>query len=308
MTSRKPVGVIYLLNELAGSFEEATVLSMVSMTEQSGISIENAELVARSIDLEVYREQLRMAKTFQKQILPTALPGTDQIEFFVISQEAEEIGGDFYDVTQKGNNYKIAIGDVSGKGTTAAFYMAETKGIFQALTQLEMGVRDFILTANKALSKCLRRGSFMTLTYLDIDMERKQFEILRAGHCETLYFDNKADKLSTLVGGGPGLGIVRNDSFADFMQEPEVHSFSPGDLLILVTDGIIEARNADKEEFTFERLQEIVSRLRRTDSRLIAETLVQQVKAFTGGKIEDDYSILVIKFLGDQHSSEFTVK
>lgn len=299
MTSRKPVGVIYLLNELAGSFEEATVLSMVSMTEQSGISIENAELVARSIDLEVYREQLRMAKTFQKQILPTALPGTDQIEFFVVSQEAEEIGGDFYDVTQKGNNYKIAIGDVSGKGTTAAFYMAETKGIFQALTQLDMGVRDFVLTANKALSKCLRRGSFMTLTYLDIDMERKQFEILRAGHCETLYFDSKADKLRTLEAGGLGLGILRNDSYTNFLQEPEVQSFSPGDLLILVTDGIIEARNADKEEFTFERLQEIVSRLRKTDSRLIAETLVQQVKAFTGGKIEDDYSILVIKFLGN---------
>ena len=307
MTSSKPVGVIYLMNELASSFEEATVLSLVSMTEQSGISIENAEIVSRSIGLEVYREQLRMAKTFQKQILPQALPGTDKIEFFVMSQEAEEIGGDFYDVTQKGNNYKIAIGDVSGKGTTAAFYMAETKGIFQALTQLDMGVRDFILTANKALSKCLRRGSFMTLTYLDVDMEAKKFEILRAGHCETLYFDSKADELKTLIGGGPGLGIVRNDTFANFMAEPEVHSFSPGDLLILVTDGIIEARNAEKEEFSFERLQEIVKRLRRTDSRLITETLVQQVKAFTGGKIEDDYSILVIKFLGDQPNSEFTV-
>ena len=299
LTSSKPVGVIYLLNELAGSFEEATVLSLVSMTEQSGISIENAELVARSIGLEVYRERLRMAKTFQKQILPTALPGTDKIEFFVMSQEAEEIGGDFYDVTQKGQHYKIAIGDVSGKGTTAAFYMAETKGIFQALTQLDMGVRDFILTANKALSKCLRRGSFMTLTYLDIDMEAQTFEMLRAGHCETIYYDSLADELKTLVEGGPGLGIVRNDSYGDFMAKPEKHSFAPGDLLILVTDGIIEARNSGKEEFSFERLQEIVQRLRRTDSRLIAETLVQQVKAFTGGNIEDDYSILVIKFLGN---------
>jgi serine phosphatase RsbU (regulator of sigma subunit)/uncharacterized membrane protein len=297
MTTRKPVGVIYLINELANSFEEQTIYSLVSLTEQSGISIENAALVAQSIDLEVYREQLRMAKTFQKQILPQALPGTDKIEFFVMSQEVDEIGGDFYDVTQSGQRYKIAIGDVSGKGTTAAFYMAETKGIFQALTQLDMGVRDFILTANKALAKCLRRGSFMTLTYMDIDMERGEFELLRAGHCETLYFDSQKDELKTLSAGGPGLGIVRNDTFANFLAEPERVKFSPGDLVILFTDGIIESRNTKKEEFGFDRLVEIVRRLRKTDSRLIVETLVQQVKAFTGGKIEDDYSILVIKFL-----------
>jgi serine phosphatase RsbU (regulator of sigma subunit) len=128
-------------------------------------------------------------------------------------------------------------------------------------------------------------------------MEARKFEILRAGHCETLYYDSQQDQLKTLVGGGPGLGIVRNDSYATFLEEPETHAFSPGDLLILVTDGIIEARNAAKEEFSQERLMEIVTKLRKTDSRLITETLVQQVKAFTGGKIEDDYSILVIKFL-----------
>jgi sigma-B regulation protein RsbU (phosphoserine phosphatase) len=297
MTTRKPVGVIYLLNELAGSFEEATVQSLVGLTEQSGISIENAELVARSIDLEVYREQLKIAKTFQKQILPQALPGTDKIEFFIMSQEADEIGGDFYDVTQHGHYYKIAIGDVSGKGTTAAFYMAETKGIFQALTQLDMGVRDFIINANKALGKCLRKGSFMTLTYVQIDMDRNEIELLRAGHCETLYYDSQTDNLLILSQGGPGLGIVRNDSFGNLVGQPEKITPHPGDLLILYTDGIIEARNEKMEEFSFGRLMDIVKRLRKTDSRLIVETLVSQVKAFTGGKIEDDYSILVIKFL-----------
>ncbi len=297
LTSRSPVGVIYLVNELAGSFEDATVLSLVGLTEQSGISIENAEIVAQSIDLEVYREQLRMAKTFQKQILPQALPGTDQIEFFVMSQEVDEIGGDFYDVTQNGNKYKVAIGDVSGKGTTAAFYMAETKGIFQALTQLDMGVRDFILITNKALSKCLRKGTFMTLTYVQIDLELREIELLRAGHCETLYYDSNADELKTLAAGGMGLGIVRDDRFGNFIGEPERIKFAAGDLLILFTDGIIEARDGKMEEFGLERLQEIVRRLRKTDSRLIVETLVQQVKAFTGNKIEDDYSVLVIKFL-----------
>lgn len=297
MTSKEPIGVIFLINELSGSFEDETIVSLVSMTEQSGISIQNAELVARSIDLEIYREQLKIAKTFQRQILPQALPGTDQIEFFVMSQEVDEIGGDFYDVAQVGETYKIAVGDVSGKGTTAAFYMAETKGIFQALTQLDMGVRDFILTANKALSNCLRKGSFMTLTYVHIDMAAREIELLRAGHCQTLYYHHAADKLVSLEDGGPGLAIIRSDKYAQHLCAPERIQFAAGDLMILFTDGIIEARNRDKEEFGFERMEEIVFRLRKTDSRLIAETLVQQVKSFTGGVIEDDYSILVVKFL-----------
>ncbi|HHG83773.1 MAG TPA: hypothetical protein ENJ82_03405 [Bacteroidetes bacterium] len=297
LTSKAPIGVVYLINELAGSFEEETIVSLVSMCEQSGVSIENAELVAQSIGLEIYHEQLRVAKTFQKQILPQALPSTDKIEFFVKSQEVDEIGGDFYDVTQLGHTYKIAIGDVSGKGTTAAFYMAETKGIFQALTQLDVGVRDFILTANKALAKCLRRGSFMTLTYLHVDMEMREVELFRAGHCQTLYYNAAKDKLISMENGGPGLGIVRNDSFANHIGQPDKISFSTGDLIVLFTDGIIEAKNLEREEFSFERLEQIVFRLRNTDSRLIAETLVQQVKAFTGGTIDDDYSILVIKFL-----------
>lgn len=297
MTSRKPVGVIYLINELAGSFEEETIISLVSLCEQSGISIENAELVAQSIDLEIYREQLRVAKTFQRQILPQKLPGTDRIEFYTVSQEVDEIGGDFYDVVQKDHLYKIAIGDVSGKGTTAAFYMAETKGIFQALTTLEMGVRDFILTCNRALSKCLESGSFMTLTYVQVDMDKKELELFRAGHCETIFYDHSEDELRVMENGGPGLAILRNDTFANHVGQPDKVSFDSGDLLILFTDGITEGKNIKREEFGFERFKEIVYRLRKTDSRLIAETLVNQVKAFTGGRIEDDYSILVVKFL-----------
>lgn len=296
-TSKKVVGVVYLVNELSASFEEQSIQSLVALTEQSGISIENAELVAHSIDLEIYREQLKIAKTFQKQILPQALPGTDRIEFFVQSQEVEEIGGDFYDVTQRGQTYKIAVGDVSGKGTTAAFYMAETKGIFQALTQLDIGVREFILNANKALSHCFRKGTFLTLTYVHIHMDTNEIELLRAGHCQTLYYDSTTDELKSLEAGSPGLAIIRKPSFANYVPEPERLKFNPGDLMILFTDGIIEAHNRDREEFGFDRLKDIVFRLRNTDSRLIAETLVQQVKAFTGGYISDDYSILVIKFL-----------
>ncbi len=97
--------------------------------------------------------------------------------------------------------------------------------------------------------------------------------------------------------------MVRNNSYAKYIPEPDRFPVRPGDLLILFTDVIIESHNLDREEFGIDRLKEIVFRLRHTDSQLIAETLVQQVKAFTGGVIDDDYSILVIRFLqGEQFS------
>jgi len=297
LTSKHPVGVIYLINELPGSFEETTIRSLVSLTEQSGVSIENAEIVAQSIDLEIYREQLRVAKTFQSRILPQNLPGTAQIEFYVTAQEVEEIGGDFYDVSQRGDTFKVAIGDVSGKGTTAAFYMAETKGVFQALTQLELGTRDFVVTANNALSNCLAKDTFITMTYLQINLSSKVMEIMRAGHCPTLYYNKAYDRLVPLAGGGIGLGIVRSQRYAELLPQPEVVNFSRGDMVILFTDGIVEARNASGEEFGQKRLEDIIYRLRDAESKLIVDTLVQQVMAFNGGKVQDDYSIMAIRFL-----------
>jgi phosphoserine phosphatase RsbU/P len=94
-----------------------------------------------------------------------------------------------------------------------------------------------------------------------------------------------------------GLGIVRDAKFASFVPEPERIYVGHGDLIILFTDGIVEARNAAREEFGLEALKQIVYEYRRTDSRLIAEALLHRVREFSGGKLEDDYSLLVIKFI-----------
>jgi serine phosphatase RsbU (regulator of sigma subunit) len=297
-TREKSMGVLYLLNDLSGSFEEETISSLATFAEQAAIAVENAELVRESITFERYREQLKIAREVQEQILPKKLPSSHEIEFYAMSQEVEEIGGDFYDVVRCGDRqYKVALGDVSGKGTTAAFYMAETKGIFQALAHQPLGVRDFILSANQAISQCFARGSFMTLTYLHIDLEKRSVELLRAGHCPTLHYHAHTDTLTAHELGSMGLGIVRDGKFASFVPEPERIFLGHGDLLILFTDGIVEARNAAREEFGLDALKQIVYEYRKTDSRLIAETLLHRVREYSGGKLEDDYSLLVIKFI-----------
>lgn len=298
VSSSQQYGTVFIVNELINSFEDVTVQSVVSFAEQAGMALENAKLVKESIDTERYREQLKIAQEVQNKLLPTELPHSKTIEFAAVSQNAEEVGGDYFDVVQSEEGiYKAAIGDVSGKGTTAAFYMAELKGIFHALTLLDLDIRDMVSTANQALSQCMQKGFFMTLTYLQIDEEKREVQVIRAGHCPAYFYRKSSDSISILREGTLGLGIVRNKGFKKFLKAPECIQYEPGDFLVLYTDGIMEARNTAGDEFGYDRLEEMVNRYKHSSAADMASGIVGGVKDFAHEKISDDYTVLIIRFL-----------
>lgn len=290
-------GAVYIANELVNSFEDVTVQSITTFSEQAGMALENAKLIKNSIELERYQEQLKIAKEVQTQLLPQQLPYSDKLEMAAVSENAQEVGGDYFDVVEsKKGIFRVAIGDVSGKGTTAAFYMAEIKGIFHALSQLDIDVRTFVCCANKALAACMQKGFFVTLTYLEIDTEQRQLEMIRAGHCPAFLYKAKEDTIHMLREGTLGLGIVRNDSFGKFLDAPKRITYEKGDFLVLYTDGIVEARDEEGEEFGYERFQEIIEQHKTSRSKLLAEEIVKAARTFTHSDIQDDYTVLVIRF------------
>lgn len=298
ISSSRAYGAIFIANELINSFEDVTVQSVVSFAEQAGMALENARLVRQSIDTERYREQLKIAKEVQNKLLPTELPMSETVEFVAISQNAEEVGGDYFDVVRSDAGiYKAAIGDVSGKGTTAAFYMAEIKGIFHALTLLDLDIRTLVNTANEALSQCMQKGFFVTLTYLQIDEQKREVQLIRAGHCPAYFYSKSRDEISILREGTLGLGIVRNKGFEKFIKLPEIIRYEPGDFLVLYTDGIMEARNDQEEEFGYDRLEECISKNKYASTTDIAAGIVGAVKDFAHAAISDDYTVLIIRFL-----------
>ncbi|MEZ4825890.1 MAG: GAF domain-containing SpoIIE family protein phosphatase [Bacteroidia bacterium] len=297
LSSSQTYGVIYVVNDLVNSIEDVTVQSLVSFAEQAGIALENAKLVRNSIELERYQEQLKIAKEVQTQLLPSKLPFSESIEFIAKSENAQEVGGDYFDVIQaKENIYKVAIGDVSGKGTTAAFYMAETKGVFHALARLDLGVRQFVITANQAISECLQKGFFMTMTYLEVNTESREIEMIRAGHCPAFFYNAKTDQVKMLREGTLGLGIVRDMSFGKFMNEPQKISYQYGDMLVLYTDGILEARNASGEEYGYDRLQSVIEKHKKAAAAEVADAIFRSVREFAQEDIDDDYTVLIIRF------------
>ncbi|MEM6765276.1 MAG: GAF domain-containing SpoIIE family protein phosphatase [Bacteroidota bacterium] len=298
MSSSQTYGAIYIVNELPNSFEDVTIQSISNFAEQAGIALENAKLVKRSIEMERYQEQLKIAKDVQQQLLPNTLPTTRAISFNAQSENASEVGGDYFDVLESNpGRFKVAIGDVSGKGTTAAFYMAEIKGIFHALSRTDMDPISFMNTSNQALVACMQKGFFVTLTYLDIDTSKKEVKMVRAGHCPAFYYSSVEDKICMMREGTLGLGIVNGSIFKSYNQDPQVIHYQPGDMMLLYTDGIIEARNEEGEEFGYHRLKNIFTAHRNQESEELTTSIVNGVKDFTHSDLEDDYTVLAIKFM-----------
>ncbi len=173
--SGERVGMIVLLKELKESFNKELVDITKTFVNQAGISIEGFKLMSEAIENERYKEELHIAKNVQSKLLPTVLDANEDFEISAFSVAADEVGGDYYD-SFKVNDNKIAliIGDVSGKGTSAAFHMSQMKGIFHGLAQLDLPPEDFLIKANKSINTSLDKTSFVTISYFILDRTEKK--------------------------------------------------------------------------------------------------------------------------------------
>jgi serine phosphatase RsbU (regulator of sigma subunit) len=232
----------------------------------------------------------------QDSLLPKVLHTNADLEISGFSKAAAEVGGDYFD-TYKLDQDRLAIivGDVSGKGTSAAFHMSQMKGIFQSLVQLNLTAKDFIIKANNALSECLDRTSFITISYFIIDSKSKKFEFSRAGHCPTLYYSAKKQKVEFLEDNGLGLGILRDSQFDEFV-DTTVMGYDSGDILFLYTDGITEAKSKINEEFGYERLKQFLEKHVYYSAEFIKEEILKNLYEFCGSSnLDDDITTLIIK-------------
>ena len=297
VVSEERIGMIVLLKELKEGFNKEIVEITQTFVNQAGISIEGFRMMSEAIENERYKEELNIAKEVQSKLLPEVLDSNEDFEIAAFSEAADEVGGDYYDSFKiSDNKVALIIGDVSGKGTSAAFHMSQVKGVFHGLAQLDLPPSEFLIKANRAISTSLDRTSFVTISYFILDRTEKKVEFARAGHCPTLYFDNEKSSASYFTNKGLGLGIVRNDSFAKYVQ-PRDFSYKPGDILVLYTDGITEASNFKGEEFGYDKLAEIINQHAALDADEIQTKIIETLYEFCGQTdLDDDYTTVIVKF------------
>src|SRR5690554_3577708 len=290
---------IFLLKEVNDGFNKEMVDIIATFVGQATISVENHRLLNEAIKNERYKEELEIAQRVQRSLLPSRLHHNNNFSISGFSEAADEVGGDYYETFQfNENKFALIIGDVSGKGTSAAFNMSQMKGVFHSLVQLELNPVEFLSKANSALGHCLEKNHFITTTYYHIDTSSRTILYSRAGHCPTLYYDVAQGQSEYMEVRGMGLGILRSAKFKDYLSE-KVLEYKKGDVMLLYTDGIVEARNQEGKEFGYDRLKLALDEFHDFGVQEIKERLIQKIYDFVGTSTlpDDDYSLVVVKFL-----------
>jgi len=279
------------LGELAASFN-----SMTSSIE---------ELLQQKAEKERLEQELRIARSIQMSLLPQGslvFPGVSLSGHCV---PAREVGGDYYDFLPLDEaRIGILIADVAGKGTSAALYMAELKGLMLSLSELYASPRQLLIAANRIISKHLDARSFITMMYAVVDLRARTITLARAGHCPLVYVPgpyalSRASQTLQPDGMVLGLQFDTGDLFSRTLAEVTL-PLGIGDLFLLYTDGISEAMNVAGDCFGDTRLADLACLHADLESDDLRDCILGEVQAFAGSAAQHDDMTMVLLKIGER--------
>ena len=278
------------LGDLAESFNSMTA------------SVE--DLLQQKAEKERLEQELRIARQIQMSLLPQGPLRLDGLSVTAHCEPAREVGGDYYDYFTLGEKrVGIIIADVAGKGTSAALYMAELKGLMLSLSQLHASPRELLMQANRIIAHHLDARSFITMTYAVVDLCARTLTYARAGHCPLLYLPGGREnggegrRVQVQVPDGLVLGLKIDDGqrFDSLLEEVTLR-LGIGDVVLLFTDGVSEAMNAAGEPFGEERLAALVGEHGDLPFEELRERIVREIRAFVGDTgLHDDLTLVLLK-------------
>ncbi len=296
VTSDKVIGFLYAGKRIEYGFEADDADMLRAFADQAVIAVENARLIEESMVKERLEQELKIAHDAQMKLLPKKMPKIEGIELDAICKTANEVGGDYFDFFPLDDGkLGMVVADVSGKGPSAAFHMAEIKGIMQALARHHHSPKQLLVSANETLYENIDRKTFISMIYGIIDSPRRRFSFCRAGHCPILLAADVSDAPEILEPAGLGLGLDRGPIFEQSLNEKEV-TLDSGSTMLLYTDGATEARNSIGEEFGEGRLAEAFMAVKGQRPAQIKDHLIGCINAFVNQeKAHDDLTFVICK-------------
>ncbi len=299
----KHVGGIIVVNTEEYSLDADDVNLLSAFRDNIEIALENSGLIIEAIEGERLKRELKIAREMQQKLLPVKLPEIENFTIDAFSNPAEEVGGDYYDIVKLNNgNYCIVIADVSGKGMTAAFYMAQLKGIVLSQAGNSKSPGELLSRINKTLYGSLERNSFITVSALEIK-NTNELVYARAGHLPMII--KCGEEIQTLKPNGLGTGLAADSIFDDIIEETKIEIKNECSI-ILFTDGLNEARNYNGDEFGFERISDVLSTGKYMNAPELNEALFKKLNVHLGGEKHHD-DITVITMMAINSGIEFDI-
>jgi sigma-B regulation protein RsbU (phosphoserine phosphatase) len=279
------------------TFQQEDLAFLASTAKQASVAIENAFLYEELAEKERMKHELQIARRIQLDSLPQSTPTVNGLEISGTSVPAMEVGGDFFDyLTNHNGKFTVVIGDVSGKGTSAALYMSKVQGILRSLHGFDLSPKDLFNRANKLLCQDLEKRSFVTVLGAEFNTAQRTIIVSRAGHLPLWHFDALSGSVHKILPRGLGLGLNDASIFANEMEERTI-TYRSGDVFVFATDGVTEAHN-ETGDFGEERILEIIKAQHTHSANTIQNSLLQDLSAFAGDRIQhDDQTIVIVKAL-----------
>jgi len=289
------IGLIYVDNRLqAGLFDEDHLALLTAFASQAGTAIENARLYRIAVEKGRLENELQMAHTIQRGLLPKTLPIFPSYEFAADWRSAREVAGDFYDwLDLPDNRLGVVVGDVSDKGAPAAIFMAVARSLIRSSALSAATPEQALQHTNRLILQDSQSGMFVTVYYLILHPNGTVIGV-NAGHNRPLLFRTAQNTSEVLPRGGRALGW-----FDPLPLETIERRLNPGDVLVLYTDGLTEAENLHGEPYGESRLVETVHRAAGLPAAEILKRINTSVASFMGAAPPfDDTTLLIVRYTG----------
>jgi sigma-B regulation protein RsbU (phosphoserine phosphatase) len=242
------------------------------------------------------KRDLGLAKEVQQNLLPRTNPAVPGLDIAGKSIYCDETGGDYYDfftgTVPESAKIRVVVGDVSGHGVSSALLMATTRAILRQHSSADGHLGRTISTVNRQIAEDVEdSGSFVTLFYIEIDKDEQKAEWIRAGHDAAFIFDPHTGTFTEFSGRGLPLGVL------DTAEYHETHqAISPGQMIIIGTDGIWETRNSEGELFGKKSFKDIIRNNSHLSAEHLIDTVIEKLHEFRlPEKQEDDITLVIIK-------------
>jgi sigma-B regulation protein RsbU (phosphoserine phosphatase) len=282
----RPGGVAYTADDL-----EYTR----GLSDQAAVALENAWHFRETVEKKKLEKELELAADIQRRLLPATLPAVAGYDVAANTRPARHVGGDYYDAILRADGRIVyCVADVSGKGIAASLLMSNFQASLRALLSSGVPLVEVVTRMNNLMHASTAANKYVTAIFMDVDPASGHARVVNAGHNDgvILRADGTAERLKA---GGLAVGLMPGRAYTETEWQ-----LAPGDLVALYSDGVTEANDPDENEYSIERLIELLREKRTESADEIVRATYGSVDAFADTAPQyDDITMMVVRRLMD---------
>jgi sigma-B regulation protein RsbU (phosphoserine phosphatase) len=295
-TGEETIGILLLGARPGGAAYSADELEYTQgLADQAAVALENAWHFRETVEKKKIEKELELAADIQRRLLPATLPAVAGYDVAANTRPARHVGGDYYDAIQRtdaegAGRIVYCVADVSGKGIAASLLMSNFQASLRALLSSGIPLVEVVTRMNNLMHASTAANKYVTAIFMDVDPESGHARVVNAGHNDgvILRADGTAERLKA---GGLAVGLMAGRTYAETEWQ-----LGPGDLVALYSDGVTEANDPEENEYSIERLIELLREKRAVRADEVVRATYESVDAFAATAPQyDDITMMVVR-------------